>query len=187
MITRPVFRRLTAAIRLPPRAMVPRQFHIGMAVMNSNNSSSNSNSNSNSNNSISNNNSNSTTNTSSTTTTTNPNTTTSSTTNPNPTPHPTTTTASSSSNPLTPEEEYLAEIRAGDHTGMLQNRIYTKDEVEAARATLYRHQPLSLSDRCMHGLMYGIYNSFNFVTRYRYLNPEVGAIEWRLLLLGKIG
>ena len=34
--------------------------------------------------------------------------------------------------------------------------------------------------------MYGLYNSFNFLTGYKEVNPSVQSIEWRLIVLESV-
>ena len=45
------------------------------------------------------------------------------------------------------------EIAAGDHTGRQQNHIWTKEELDVAMSTLYRHKPVRLSDHIMNKLV----------------------------------
>jgi Alternative oxidase len=47
-------------------------------------------------------------------------------------------------------------------------------------------RPQTLSDHIMRGSMYGMYHLFNFLTRYKTINPEVRAIEWRLIILESV-
>jgi hypothetical protein len=74
----------------------------------------------------------------------------------------------------------------GDHTGRQQNHIWTKEELEEKMSTLYRHKPKSVSDQVANKLMYGLYNTFNFVTGYSDVNPSVKSIQWRLIILESI-
>jgi hypothetical protein len=86
-----------------------------------------------------------------------------------------------------PETGYELDERAqGDHTGRQQNHIWTKEELDTAMTTLYRHQPKTFSDHLMNKLMYGMYHSFNFATGYKAENPSVSAIEWRLIVLESV-
>eukprot|EP01035_Chromulina_nebulosa_P020592 gene20592-26700_t len=78
------------------------------------------------------------------------------------------------------------EQKAADHMGRQQNHIWSKEELEVAMSTLYRHQPKKLSDKIVNYVMYGLYHTFNFVTGYRAVNPSVKAIEWRLIVLESI-
>jgi len=76
--------------------------------------------------------------------------------------------------------------RVGDHTGMQQNHIWTKEELDERMSTLYRHDPKTFADRVVNKLMYGLYHSFNFVTGYDPVDPGVKAMEWRLIMLESI-
>lgn len=87
----------------------------------------------------------------------------------------------------TPGRDYETDGRTqGDHTGRQQNHIWTEEELDTAMTTLYRHQPKTFSDKVMNKVMYGLYHSFNFVTRYKPVNPSVNAIEWRLIVLESV-
>lgn len=88
--------------------------------------------------------------------------------------------------PLSPKQEEECELLAGDHTGRQQNHIWTKEELDEALKTLYRHKPQTFSDYLTNGLMYGAYHTFNFCTGYKHENPSVKSIEWRLLILESI-
>mmetsp|Transcript_3554 Transcript_3554/g.5861 ORF Transcript_3554/g.5861 Transcript_3554/m.5861 type:complete len:333 (+) Transcript_3554:49-1047(+) len=74
----------------------------------------------------------------------------------------------------------------GDHTGRQQNHIWTHDELVEKMSTLYRHEPVTVSDHVMNKLMYGLYHTFNFMTGYTNDDPSVKAMEWRLILLESI-
>jgi competence transcription factor ComK len=41
----------------------------------------------------------------------------------------------------------MGEERLGDHTGRQQNHIWSEEEVRERMATLYRHTPVTWSDR----------------------------------------
>lgn len=75
---------------------------------------------------------------------------------------------------------------AGDHTGRQQNHIWTKEELNEAMTTLYRHKPTTFVDRAVQTVMYGMYHSFNFITGYKADNPSVKSIEWRLIILESV-
>ncbi len=49
--------------------------------------------------------------------------------------------------------EAAEEMKAADHTGRQQNHIWSKEELEEAMSTLYRHQPKSFSDHVMNKLV----------------------------------
>jgi hypothetical protein len=94
---------------------------------------------------------------------------------------------SSSKHPLKPimgSVDYDKEL--GDHTGRQQNHIWSKEEIDLLSKTLYRHKPVTISDKIVNASMYGLYHSFNFITRYDEKNPSVNAIEWRLIVLESI-
>ena len=74
----------------------------------------------------------------------------------------------------------------GDHVGRMQNHIWSPEEIEEKKATLYRHKPKTISDHVMNKLMYGLYHTFNFITAYDEKNPSVNAIEWRLIVLESV-
>lgn len=82
--------------------------------------------------------------------------------------------------------EAAEEMKAADHTGRQQNHIWSKEELEEAMSTLYRHQPKSFSDHVMNKLMYGLYYTFNFITGYKPNDPSVNSIEWRLIVLESV-
>ena len=78
------------------------------------------------------------------------------------------------------------ELLQGDHTGRQQNHIWTKEELDVAMSTLYRHQPKTISDKIVNKAMYGLYHTFNFMTGYKADNPSVKSIEWRLIVLESV-
>jgi hypothetical protein len=45
------------------------------------------------------------------------------------------------------------QAKAGDHSGRQQNHIWSKDEIAAELKSLYRHTPVSFSDKVMNGLV----------------------------------
>jgi hypothetical protein len=65
------------------------------------------------------------------------------------------------------------DIVLGDHTGRQQNHIWSEEEVNEVRANLYKHKPVTFSDKVMNTLMYSLYHSFNFLTGYKHVNPTV--------------
>jgi hypothetical protein len=46
-------------------------------------------------------------------------------------------------------DEDQCELASGDHTGRQQNHIWTKEELDEALTTLYRHKPQTISDHLM--------------------------------------
>ena len=55
--------------------------------------------------------------------------------------------------PLTAQEKYEIDVKEGDHTGRQQNHIWTPAEIEENMAHLYRHKPISFSDKLMNKLV----------------------------------
>ena len=49
--------------------------------------------------------------------------------------------------------EAAEEMNAADHTGRQQNHIWSKEELEEAMCTLYRHEPKTWSDHIMNKLV----------------------------------
>jgi hypothetical protein len=74
----------------------------------------------------------------------------------------------------------------GDHTGLQQNHIWSKEELDEKMETLYYHEPKTISDHICHKLMYTMYHVFNFITGFTPNNPTVKAIEWRLIVLESV-
>ena len=83
-------------------------------------------------------------------------------------------------------KKQFTETDYGDHTGRLQNHIWSKEEIQIKMNTLYRHVPKTLSDHAMNKIMYGLYYSFNAITGYQEKNPSVKSIEWRLIVLESV-
>jgi hypothetical protein len=52
-----------------------------------------------------------------------------------------------------PTDEDQCELTSGDHTGRQQNHIWTKEEIDEALHTLYRHKPQTFSDYFMNGFV----------------------------------
>jgi hypothetical protein len=88
--------------------------------------------------------------------------------------------------PLNIKQNRDYDIAIGDHTGRLQNHIWSKDEIAEKMGTLYRHKPKTTMDHIMNKTMYGLYHTFNFITGYKAENPSVTAIQWRLIVLESI-
>lgn len=74
----------------------------------------------------------------------------------------------------------------GDHTGYQQNHIFTLEEIAEVKRDVWKHKPQSLGDKAANLVMYGLYNSFNFMTGYKADNPTTKAIEWRLIVLESV-
>mmetsp|Transcript_19110 Transcript_19110/g.37730 ORF Transcript_19110/g.37730 Transcript_19110/m.37730 type:complete len:344 (-) Transcript_19110:265-1296(-) len=78
-------------------------------------------------------------------------------------------------------EQYDRDL--ADHTGRQQNHIWTKEEVDHVRANIHKHKPVTMMDKVMNQIMYGLYHSFNWLTGYKTENTSVSSIEWRLIVL----
>jgi len=68
-------------------------------------------------------------------------------------------------------------------TARLPNHVWSEQEIKNRMDTLYQHKPVSVSDKIMHSVMWGLYKGFNFVTGYKAENTPVKAVEWRLIVL----
>ncbi|CAE8606184.1 unnamed protein product [Polarella glacialis] len=66
---------------------------------------------------------------------------------------------------------------------LMHNHVWSKEEIDARLGNLYQHKPQKLSDRVMHGVMYSLYRSFNWMTGFKPVNTPVKAVEWRLIVL----
>jgi len=64
-----------------------------------------------------------------------------------------------------------------------QNHIWSQQEIDDRIHNLYQHRPSTISDRIMHGVMWSLYRSFNWVTGFKPQNTPVKAVEWRLIVL----
>eukprot|EP00667_Euglena_gracilis_P031814 EG_transcript_47055 len=67
-----------------------------------------------------------------------------------------------------------------------QNHVWSEDEVDQALSYHPHHQPQSLMDRTVYGLLRGAYHTFNFLTRYNKENPTPQSVELRLIFLESI-
>eukprot|EP01038_Epipyxis_sp_PR26KG_P015504 gene15504-20924_t len=93
---------------------------------------------------------------------------------------------SSIPHPLNAKEKREEEIAAGDHTGRQQNHIWSEAELQDKMTNLHHYHPVTIGDRIVRSVMFGLYHTFNFVTGYKKENPSEKAIEWRLILLESI-
>eukprot|EP00428_Durinskia_dybowskii_P023173 CAMPEP_0170250694 /NCGR_PEP_ID=MMETSP0116_2-20130129/25167_1 /TAXON_ID=400756 /ORGANISM="Durinskia baltica, Strain CSIRO CS-38" /LENGTH=274 /DNA_ID=CAMNT_0010501637 /DNA_START=77 /DNA_END=897 /DNA_ORIENTATION=+ len=66
---------------------------------------------------------------------------------------------------------------------LMQNHIWSAQDIQERLSNLYQHRPQSFSDKCMHGIMYALYRSFNWLTGFKPQNTPVKAVEWRLIVL----
>lgn len=65
----------------------------------------------------------------------------------------------------------------------MNNHIWSEQEIDSRLENLYQHRPQTFSDRVMHGIMWGLYRSFNWITGFKPQNTPVRAVEWRLIVL----
>lgn len=86
--------------------------------------------------------------------------------------------------PMKNSEEYIKAL--GDHTGRLQNKIHSDEDILEARTNIYNHKPSTITDHVANKVMYFLYHTFNFVTGYKAENPTVKSIEWRLIVLESV-
>jgi hypothetical protein len=66
---------------------------------------------------------------------------------------------------------------------MMQNHIWSKDEIDERLQNLYQHRPQTLTDKVMHRIMFTLYKTFNWMTGFQPVNTPVKAVEWRLIVL----
>lgn len=78
------------------------------------------------------------------------------------------------------------DLAIGDHTGRQQNHIWSKEEINEVRETMYRHKPETMVDKATQFVMHSLYHTFNFFSSYREVNPTPKAIEWRLIVLESV-
>jgi hypothetical protein len=76
--------------------------------------------------------------------------------------------------------------KAADHLGRQQNHIWSKEEIDSHLHSIYRHKPVTLTDKAMNTLMYSMYHSFNYITGYTHGNTSVKSMEWRLIVLESV-
>lgn len=91
--------------------------------------------------------------------------------------------------PLRAKPHERGSVLEGDEkpiVNLMQNHIWSKAEIDERLANLYQHRPKSLSDRCMHSLMYTLYRSFNWLTGFKPEHTPVKAVEWRLIVLESV-
>ena len=46
-----------------------------------------------------------------------------------------------------------SQLRLGDHTGLQQNHIWSQEELNEKMSTLYRHNPVTITDRVVNTLV----------------------------------
>eukprot|EP01032_Pedospumella_encystans_P008527 gene8527-10112_t len=67
-----------------------------------------------------------------------------------------------------------------------QNHIWSAEEIRDELQSLYRHKPVTLSDKIMKFVMISLYRTFNYVTGYEEGNASVKSVEWRLIVLESV-
>ena len=79
-----------------------------------------------------------------------------------------------------PQPEF-SEVEAADHAWRQTNHIWSNDELE--KVSVEQHEPVTVSDHCMKGVMNVLYHGFNFVTGYDPVDPSPRSVAWRLIIL----
>eukprot|EP00928_Gymnodinium_smaydae_P083153 TRINITY_DN6640_c0_g1_i1.p1 TRINITY_DN6640_c0_g1~~TRINITY_DN6640_c0_g1_i1.p1 ORF type:complete len:385 (+),score=47.02 TRINITY_DN6640_c0_g1_i1:60-1157(+) len=88
-----------------------------------------------------------------------------------------------------PHQQAVEELTYGLATyektrvSLMQNHVWSEQEIKERMENMYQHSPESMSDRIMHGIMFSLYKSFNWVTGFKPENTPVKAVEWRLIVL----
>ena len=79
-----------------------------------------------------------------------------------------------------PKPEFTEE-QAADHAWRQTNHIWSNDELE--KVSIEKHEPVTMSDHFMKGVMNILYHGFNFVTGYDPVDPSPRSVAWRLIIL----
>ena len=79
-----------------------------------------------------------------------------------------------------PQPEFT-EVEAADHAWRQTNHIWSNDELD--RVSIEKHEPVTMSDHFMKGVMNCLYHGFNFVTGYDPVDPSPRSVAWRLIIL----
>ena len=79
-----------------------------------------------------------------------------------------------------PQPEFT-EVEAADHAWRQTNHIWSNDELE--KVSIEKHEPVTMSDHFMKGVMNILYHGFNFVTGYDPVDPSPRSVAWRLIIL----
>ena len=79
-----------------------------------------------------------------------------------------------------PQPEFT-EVEAADHAWRQTNHIWSNDELE--KVSIEKHEPVTMSDHLMKGVMNVLYHGFNFVTGYDPVDPSPRSVAWRLIIL----
>jgi len=75
----------------------------------------------------------------------------------------------------------FTEVEAADHAWRQTNHIWSDDELD--RVSIEKHEPVTMSDHFMKGVMNVLYHGFNFVTGYDPVDPSPRSVAWRLIIL----
>jgi hypothetical protein len=75
----------------------------------------------------------------------------------------------------------FTEVEAADHAWRQTNHIWSHDELE--KVSIEKHEPVTMSDHLMKGVMNVLYHGFNFVTGYDPVDPSPRSVAWRLIIL----
>ena len=67
----------------------------------------------------------------------------------------------------------FTEVEAADHAWRQTNHIWSNDELE--KVSIEKHEPVTMSDHFMKGVMNVLYHGFNIVTGYDPVDPSVAA------------
>ena len=78
-------------------------------------------------------------------------------------------------------EPEFTEVQAADHAWRQTNHIWSNDELR--EVTTMTHQPVTVSDHIMKGVMNVLYRGFNFITGYDAADPSPRSVAWRLIIL----
>ena len=68
-----------------------------------------------------------------------------------------------------PKPEFT-EVEAADHAWRQTNHIWSNDELD--KVSIEKHEPVTVSDHFMKGVMNVLYHGFNFVTGYDPVDPS---------------
>ena len=75
----------------------------------------------------------------------------------------------------------FTEVEAADHAWRQTNHIWSNDELD--RVSIEKHEPVTMSDHFMKGVMNVLYHGFNLVTGYDPVDPSPRSVAWRLIIL----
>ena len=75
-----------------------------------------------------------------------------------------------------PKPEFTEE-QAADHAWRQTNHIWSNDELE--KVSVEKHEPVTMSDHFMKGVMNVLYHGFNFVTGYDPVDPSPRSVAVR--------